>query len=117
MDSIDQLQVSAKFPSIASENLQQFKDLVSQALEITKGESGTLQYDFFFNADEAVCAVREKYDSSEAVLTHLGNLGELFGQMVGIGGFEVEVFGTPSAQLMEAAGAMGPTIYTYFTGL
>ena len=51
------------------------------------------------------------------MLTHLGSIGELFGQMVGIGGFQVEVFGTPSAQLMEAAGAMGPTIYTCFTGL
>ena len=61
--------------------------------------------------------MRQQYESSDAVLAHLGNTGALLGQLMAIGTFGVEVFGTPSTQLMEAAGAMQPTVYTYYTGL
>ncbi len=46
------LQLTARFPSIPSGNLPEFKKLAAQALEMTKGEAGTLQYDWFFSADE-----------------------------------------------------------------
>jgi hypothetical protein len=56
---MDQLQVSARFPRITPENLDEFKRVAAQALEITKGDAGTLQYDWFLNADETVCEVHE----------------------------------------------------------
>jgi quinol monooxygenase YgiN len=114
---MDQLQVTAIFANIASENLQRFKELVGQILDITKEESGILQFDFFFDADETTCVVREKYESSDAVLAHLGNTAALLGQLTEIAKFSVEVFGAPSAQLMEAAGAMQPTVSSYFAGV
>ena len=114
---MEQLQITATFPTIASENLAQFKQLAAQALEITKGESATLQYDWYFNQDETSCVVRETYESSDAVLTHLGDVGELLGKLVELGGgLEVEAFGSPSAQLMEAAAAFQPSVYPYFQG-
>jgi hypothetical protein len=114
---MEQLQVTATFPNIAGENLAQFKQLAARALEITKGESGNSQYDWYFNHDETSCVVRETYESSAAVLTHMGNVGELLGRLIELGsGLELEVFGSPSAQLMEAAAALQPSVYPYFQG-
>lgn len=114
---MDQLQINARFPSIPSGSLAEFKDLAAQALEITKAEAGTLQYDWFFNADETVCVVRETYANSDAVLAHMGNLGAVLGSLVELGGgLELEVFGSPSAQLLEAGAALGPSVYSYFQG-
>jgi quinol monooxygenase YgiN len=114
---MDQLQVTATFPKIASENLAQFKELAAHALEVTQGESGNSQYDWYFNHDESCCVVRETYEHSDAVLTHMGNVGEVLGKLVELGsGLEIEVFGSPSAQLMEAAAALQPSIYRFFQG-
>jgi quinol monooxygenase YgiN len=114
---VEQLQVTATFPNIPSENLAKFKLLAAQAMEITRGESGNSQYDWFFNHDESSCVVRETYESSAAVLAHMGNVGTLLGTLVELGGgLELEVFGSPTAQLMEAAAALQPSVYPYFQG-
>lgn len=61
--------------------------------------------------------VRETYADSDAVLAHMANLGELLPQLVEAGGgVEIEVFGSPSAQLLEAAAALEPSVYAYFQG-
>jgi quinol monooxygenase YgiN len=39
------LQVNARFQSHPSANLLEFKELAARALELTRGEAGTLQYD------------------------------------------------------------------------
>ena len=86
-------------------------------LEITKGESGNLQYDYFLNADETVCEVREAYTSSDAVLAHMAGVGQLLARLIELGGgMEVECFGSPSAALLEAATALHPTVYSYLQG-
>ena len=114
---MERLQATATFPNIAAEDLAQFKQLAAKALEITNSESGTAQYDWFFNHDETSCVLRETYESSDAVLTHLANVEDLLGQLIALGhGLEIEVFGSPSAELMEFAGFLQPTVYTYFQG-
>jgi hypothetical protein len=112
-----QLQVTATVPRIPSDNLDEFKRLAGEALEITANDPGALQYDWFFNADESKCVIRETYADSEAVLTHLGMVGDLLGQLIEVGGgIEIEVFGDPSDTLLEATAALQPTIYSYFQG-
>ena len=59
--------------------------------------------------------MRETYESSDAALAHMANLGELVGRLAQLGGgFEVEVVGTPSGELIEAAAALQPAIYSPF---
>ena len=112
-----QLQVTATIPHIPSDNLSEFKRLAGKALEITADDPGALQYDWFFNADESKCVIRETYADSDAVLTHLGLMGDLLGQLIQVGGgIEIEVFGDPSDALLEAAAALQPTIYAFFQG-
>jgi quinol monooxygenase YgiN len=114
---MEHIQLTATFPNITAGNLSQFKDLAAQALDITKGEAGTLQYDWFFNDDETKCVVRETYQNSDAVLSHIGNVGPVLGSLVEAGGgLQIEAFGHLSPELREAAAAFQPAIHSYFQG-
>jgi hypothetical protein len=115
--TVKHLQVTATFPRIPSDNLSEFKRLAGEALTVTSEDRGVSQYDWFFNEDESKCVVRETYADSDAVLTHLGMLGDLLGTIIEIaGGIEIEVFGSPSDALVKATEALQPTIYSYFQG-
>lgn len=116
---MEHIQLTATLPNIAPSDLAKFKELAAQALELTQGEATTLQYDWFFSDDETKCVVRETYENSDAVLAHMGNLGELIGKLAELGGgLEIEAFGTPSAELLAAAAAAGlqPTAHKFFQG-
>lgn len=114
---MEQIQLTATLPKIAPGDLAEFKRLAAQALELTKGEAGALQYDWFFSSDETRCVVRERYENSDAILAHMANLGELIGKLAELGGgLEIEAFGTLSPQLAEAAAALHPAIYGFFQG-
>jgi quinol monooxygenase YgiN len=109
------IQTTATFPNIPAERLSEFKDLAAQMMAVTRTEADTLQYDWFFNDDETTCVVRETYASSEAVLAHVANLGELFERIIEAGGdMEVEGFGTPSEELLAMTAAMNATVYKPF---
>ena len=115
---MDQIQASVKFPKISPDNLEKFKSLAAEALKIAADEPGVLQYDWFFNADETACFVRETFANSEAVMTHLGNVGEILGPVVQLGGgLEIEMFGgNPSDELLQALAMFRPTHYPFFQG-
>ena len=83
---MEKFQVSAVFPSIAPSDLTEFKQVAAEALERTIPEPGTLHYDWFFSEDETKCVVREIYADSDALLAHLGNVGELLGRLIELGG-------------------------------
>ena len=115
--TVKQLQVSATFPRIPSDNLSEFKRMAGEALKLTADDPGVPQYDWFFNEDESKCVVRETYADSDAVLTHLGLIGDLLGRIIELGGgVQIEVFGSPSDALVKATEALQPTIYSYFQG-
>jgi Antibiotic biosynthesis monooxygenase len=112
---MDRVHFSGRFPKIDPENLAEFKKLAKHLTEIAKGEPGNLAYDFFFNADETVCVVRETYADSAAVLSHMALMTDL-PRLVGLGGgFEFECHGNPTPALVEAA-QMSGFVYHHFTG-
>jgi quinol monooxygenase YgiN len=114
---MEQIQITATLPNIAPGNLAEFKEVAARALELTKGEATTLQYDWFFSEDETTCVVRETYASSDAVLAHVANMGDLIGKLGELGGgLEIEAFGDPSPELLEAAAVFKPTVYRFFQG-
>lgn len=114
---MEPIHVTVTFTSIPPGDLAEFKLLAAEALEIAKGEDATMWYSWFFNDDETVCVAQESYRDSDAVLAHLGNVGELLGKLVEAGGgIKLEVFGNPSAQLREATAALEPSVYSFFQG-
>jgi quinol monooxygenase YgiN len=114
---MEHIQLTATLPNIAPGNLADFKELAARALELTSGEEATLQYDWFFSDDETKCVVRETYANSDAVLAHVANMGDLIGKLAELGGgLQIEAFGDPSPELLEAAAVFQPTVYRYFQG-
>ena len=81
--------------------LEEYKRLSAQAMEIGRAkDTGTLQYEIYFNDDQSECIVIERYKDSEALIEHLTNLGNLGAAIlatVSVSGGEV--LGEPSAKL------------------
>ncbi len=88
--------------------LEEFKRLSAQAMEIVRAkDTGTLQYEIYFNDDQSECIVLERYRDSEALIEHAANLGELGEAILAMGLVSSELLGEPSAEL-RAKLADGP---------
>jgi len=98
--------------------LEEFKALQMQCMAITRTkDTGTLQYDLFFNEDASECIVHERYRDSDALLEHLANLGATATALFQVCSAEGEVLGTPSANLRKAL-ELGPVrIFTPYHSL
>jgi len=114
-----EIQITAKF-KIQKGKVDEFKKIASACvLAVAKNEKGkgALQYDWFFSPDNSVCIVRETYTDSNAVLAHMGNVGELLGQLLGMSDFELEIYGNPSEELQKAGAPLNPKVYSFYQGL
>jgi quinol monooxygenase YgiN len=79
---------------------------------VREKDSGTLQYDWFLNDDNTECVIRESYRDSDALLEHIGNLGDAGKALFGVCTMELEIYGSPSEQLVAATRGMDATIYS-----
>lgn len=113
------IQITAKF-KIHKGKVEEFKKIASAcvvAVEKNEKGKGALQYDWFFSPDNTECIVRETYVDSDAVLAHMGNVGEMLGQLLGMSDFELEIYGNPSEELQKAGAALNPKVYSFYQGL
>ena len=114
---MDALQVTARL-TIHEGKLEEFKNLAAECMRSVRDlDSGTLQYDWFLNHNETECVVRETYKDSGAVLEHLANLGPTFAAILSVCDLAVEVYGTPSDQLVKATVGLAPKIYSPFQSI
>ena len=59
-------------------DVEEFKRLSAQCMEIARmKDTGTLQYEIYFNDDESEAIVYERYRDSEALKGHSANQGEV----------------------------------------
>jgi quinol monooxygenase YgiN len=81
--------------------LDEFKSLSAQAMEIVRTkDTGTLQYDTYFNDDQSECVVIERYRDSEAAIEHAANLRDLSEAVLAtVSVVHGEVLGEPSEEL------------------
>ncbi len=111
------IQISARF-KIHKGKSKEFTQLAKDCLVAVKEkDKGALQYDWFFSEDASECVVRETYGDSDAVLAHLGVVGELLGKMAQLSDLSVEVYGNMSETLKKATTGMPLASYSYFQGL
>lgn len=114
---MSELQVSARL-KIHPGKLEEFEAAARTCVEIVRErDSGTLEYDWYLSEDGSECEVRERYRDSEAVLEHLTNLGDQFGALLAIADLSVEIYGEPSAELLEATAAIPTKVYGLLTSL
>jgi quinol monooxygenase YgiN len=100
--------------------LEEFKRLSARAMEIVKTkDSGTLQYDTFFNEDESECVILERFRDSDALIEHGANIGDLAGEILAI--VDVvhgEVLGEPSDELRgKLEGSGPPQLFTPYASM
>lgn len=99
-DSSDELTAVARF-DLHPGRVEDFKRLSLQCMDIVRAEdTGTLQYDVYLDEDRAEAVVLERYRDSDALIEHLGNIGDdLMAAISATGSVVGETLGKPSAQL------------------
>ncbi len=114
---MDQIQVTARC-TIHPGAHDRFVEIADEMIAIVaEQDTGTLQYDWFFNDSRDECVVRETYVDSDAVLEHISHVGELLGALMEASDLELEVFGDPSPELAEAAAGLAPSVYSFHGGI
>jgi len=82
--------------------LDEFRRFAAQCVELVRtNDTGTLQYELYFNGDSTECLVFERYRDSQALLDHHKNLGDTMAAILRTCTGSGEVCGTPSPELIE----------------
>src|SRR5258708_10550864 len=68
-------------------------------------DTGTLQYEIYFNEDQSECVVYERYRDSEAVIEHGAHVGDLTEAIFATGSVSSELPGQPTAGLTAMVAA------------
>lgn len=116
---MNEIHAIAKF-KIHKGKVEEFKKIATECIAKVKENEegkGALYYDWFFDPDQSECAVREGYTDSNAVLAHMGNVGEELGQLLSMSEFQIEIYGNMSAELQQASAALNPKVYSFYSGL
>ena len=90
-------------------DVEEFKRLSAQCMEIVLAQdTGTLQYDTFFNDDETECIVIERFRDSEALIQHSENLAHLMEPILATGSCSGELLGDLSPEMRARFDPDGP---------
>ena len=90
-------------------DVEEFKRLSVQCMEIVRTQdTGTLQYDTYFNDGETECIVIERFYDSDALIQHGENLAHLMDAIVATGSASGELLGEPSTELRARFTRGGP---------
>ena len=98
--------------------LEEFKSVAADCMEIVRAtDTGTLQYDIYFNDDESECIVLERYRDSEALIEHAVHLGDLNEAILATGFVSGELLGEPSAELRAMMADSEVRLFTPYQSL
>ena len=98
--------------------LEQFKRLAAQCMEIVRAkDTGTLQYDIYFNDEQSECIVLERYRDSDALIEHAVHLGDLGNAILATGWVSGELLGEPSAELRAKMVGSGVRLFTSYQSM
>ena len=111
------LVISARF-DVHADKLDEFQSIITAAIQkVRDNEPRTLQYNWYHSEDHTRYIVLERYEDSDALLEHLADVGEELGAFLEVADLKVDVFGTPSPELVEATAAIPTRVYTFHQGL
>lgn len=90
-------------------DVEEFKHLSAQCMQIVRTQdTGTLQYDTYFNDDETECIVIERFRDADALIQHGENLAHLMDAITATGSVSGELLGDLSAELRARFTSGGP---------
>jgi quinol monooxygenase YgiN len=117
--AVSELQGIVRF-EIHEGKLDDFQRLSAQAMEIVRTkDTGTLQYDTYFNDDRSECIVLERFRDSEALIEHAANLGDLTEAILAtVSVVHGELLGEPSTELRaKLAGSEVPVLFSLYQSM
>ena len=102
--------------SIHTGKLEEFKQLAARCVHsVRTRDSGTLQYDYFFNDDQSECVVIERYRDVAALRDHLANIGQdLMQALLGVCSMSGDIFTTPTPELRQMTAGFDIRLYAPF---
>lgn len=93
--------------------VEAFKRLSAQAMEIVRSQdSGTLQYETYFNADESQALVLERFRDSDALIEHGEHMAPLMEPILATGTVTGELCGELSPELRALMTGDNPQLFT-----
>jgi quinol monooxygenase YgiN len=114
---VSELQGIARF-KFHEDKLEEFQRLAAQCMEIVRTEdTGTLQYEIYFNDDQSECIVLERYRDSEALVEHAVHLGDLNEAILATGFVSGELLGEPSAELRAKMAGSEVRLFTPYQSM
>jgi quinol monooxygenase YgiN len=115
--AVSELQGIARF-TFHEGKLDEFKRLSAQCMEIVRAkDTGTLQYEIYFNDDQSECIVLERYRDSAALMEHASNVGDLMEAILATGTVSGELLGEPSAELRANLAGSVVRLFTPFQSM
>jgi len=98
--------------------LEAFKELANNAIKLVQDNEPDIKgYQWYFNDDESKCFTAEWHLSSESMLTHLQNVGDILPKLLAHSDIlRFEVYGNPNAQALAAVKGLGAEVFGYFNG-
>ena len=98
-------------------NLDGFKALMNELIEVTRQETGALSYEWTFSDDRTVCCLYERYRTSEDALIHLANFDAFEGRFLDLcEPVSFTVMGQPSEALRAKLAPDAPAYRTFEAG-
>ncbi len=98
--------------------VEEFKRLSAQCMEIVRAQdTGTLQYDTYFNADESEAIVIERYRDSDALIEHGDHLAAFMEPILATAEVDGELLGDLSPELRARITSSPPQLFTLYASL
>jgi quinol monooxygenase YgiN len=99
--------------------LDEFKRLALQYMQIVRAkDTGTLQFELYFNEDQTECLLFEKYRDLQSLLQHQDNLASLHDALAQTcSGSEGEAFAKTTPELIKALAGSGVRLFDLFQAL
>lgn len=98
--------------------VEEFKRLSAQCMAIVRAhETGTLQYDTYFNDDESEAVVIERYRDPRALIEHSEHLADFMEPILATAAVEGELLGDLSPELRAKMTGDEPQLFTRYASL
>jgi len=98
--------------------VEEFKRLSAQAMEIVRAQdTGTLQYETYFNDDESEALVLERFQDSEALIEHGEHLAALMEAIIATAEVTGELCGELSPELRAKVTGDVPQLFTPYMSM
>ena len=99
-------------------DVEEFKRLSVQVIDIVRAkDTGTLQYELYFNDDQFECVVYERYRDSRAVIEHAAHGGDLMAAIFATASVSSELLGDLSAGLTAMTAGSGVSLFRPFLSM